>query len=483
MRKAIVCIFSLICLSLATLVAQDSHKHSDKDHNHSTEAHADKDHSHDHDGDSHDGHDHGTHDGHDHGKKADGGHGHDSHGGHGHEGTHDHGGEHGHHHHAEIHCGYKVAHGFDPETFDPGAVAFHHISDANIYSIGPWSIPLPCILYAPKGNGWSVFMSSKFGKTDSHGTAKKAYKGYALDQGTVVRVTDPSFPLEQVEPVYIIHVDEKDEKGKEKTVTKVCYNDKLYDCDKKSTADGGLFGGGITSYYDFSITKNVASMFIVCGLMFWLFTSVARAYRRRKGQAPKGVQSLVEPVITFIRDEVAKPFLGHRWADFLPYLLTTFFFILGLNLWGQVPFFGGSNVTGNLGATMVLAIFAFILTNINGNKHYWGHVLWMPDVPPLLKILIITPVEILGLFIKPLTLMLRLFANITAGHMVIVIFISLIFLLGKGVAVPSYGISVGSIALTLFMMTIELLVAFIQAFVFTLLTASYLGAATEEAHH
>lgn len=450
MRKVIICIYSIMFLSLGFLTAQDdSHDHN---HDHKTE--------------SHEGHNHGTE-----AKQGEG---------HGHDHSSDHHADHGHGH---SHCGHEVHHGFDPETFDPGAVAFHHISDANIYSIGPFSIPLPCILYAPEGNGLSTFLSTKFGTPDAHGTALKAYKGYALDQGTVVRVIDPTFPLEQVDINAIIHLKEKDAKGKEISIPHVCYQDKLYRCDKKSTADGGLFGGGITSYYDFSITKNVASMFIVCGLLFFMFMSIAKAYKNRDGQAPKGLQSLMEPVIVFIRDEVAKPFLGHRWTDFMPYLLTIFFFILGLNLWGQVPFLGGSNVTGNLGVTMVLAIFAFIMTTINGNKHYWSHVLWMPDVPPLLKILIITPVEIIGLFIKPITLMLRLFANITAGHMVIVIFISLIFMLGKGQMAPSLGISVGSIALTLFMMTIELLVAFIQAFVFTLLTASYLGAATEEAHH
>lgn len=468
MRKTIICIYSIIFLSLGFLTAQDStHDHK---HDHKTESH--EGHGHDH---SHEGHNHTTDAKHGEGHSHDHKEGH--HEEHGHAGHGD-----GHHGHGHTHCGHEVHHGFNPETFDPGAVAFHHIGDANIYSIGPFSIPLPCILYAPEGNGLSTFLSTKFGKPDAHGTALKAYKGYALDEGTVVRVTDPSFPLEQVDINAIIHI-EKEVDGQKKVVPHVCYKDQLYPCDKKSTADGGLFGGGITSYYDFSITKNVMSMFLVCGLLFFMFRSIAKAYKKRDGQAPKGLQSLLEPVIVFLRDEVAKPFLGHRWADFMPYLLTIFFFILGLNLWGQVPFLGGSNVTGNLGATMVLAIFAFIMTTINGNKHYWSHVLWMPDVPAVLKILIITPVEIIGLFIKPITLMLRLFANITAGHMVIVIFISLIFMLGKGAMGPSLGISVGSVALTLFMMTIELLVAFIQAFVFTLLTASYLGAATEEAHH
>jgi F-type H+-transporting ATPase subunit a len=176
--------------------------------------------------------------------------------------------------------------------------------------------------------------------------------------------------------------------------------------------------------------------------------------------------------------------VGHKWEKYLPFLMSLFFFILGLNLFGQIPFFGGSNVTGNLGVTMVLAIITFLLVNLNGNRHYWQHILWMPGVPAWVKS-ILTPVEVLGVFIKPLTLMLRLFANITAGHMVIVIFVSLIFLFGKsGESAPaSYGTAVGSTVLTLFMMSIELLVAFIQAFVFTILTASYIGAATEDEHH
>ncbi|MBL0111316.1 MAG: F0F1 ATP synthase subunit A [Saprospiraceae bacterium] len=189
-------------------------------------------------------------------------------------------------------------------------------------------------------------------------------------------------------------------------------------------------------------------------------------------------------MILFLRDEVAKPFIGAKWEKFFPFLLAQFFFILGLNLFGQVPFFGGSNVTGNLSVTMVLALIAFILTTINGNKNYWQHILWMPGVPAWVKT-ILTPVEILGIFIKPLTLMLRLFANITAGHMTLVVFVSLIFIFGKsGQNVGgSLGASIGSGLLSVFMMAIELLVAFIQAYVFTLLTASYLGAATEEHHH
>ncbi|MFZ1255194.1 MAG: F0F1 ATP synthase subunit A, partial [Saprospiraceae bacterium] len=200
--------------------------------------------------------------------------------------------------------------------------------------------------------------------------------------------------------------------------------------------------------------------------------------------APKGAQLLMEPLVIFIQEEVAKPFLGPKWERFLPMLLSIFFFVLGLNLFGQIPFLGGSNVTGNLSFTMVLALIAFIVVNFNGNKHYWEHIFWMPGIPAWVKI-ILTPVEVLGVLIKPLTLMLRLFANITAGHMAILIFISLIFIFGNSGANTAAGLgaSVGSGLLTVFMMSIELLVAMIQAFVFTLLTASYIGAATEEHHH
>jgi F-type H+-transporting ATPase subunit a len=162
----------------------------------------------------------------------------------------------------------------------------------------------------------------------------------------------------------------------------------------------------------------------------------------------------------YIRDEVAVPLIGaHRYKEFMPLLLSIFFFILGLNLWGQVPFLGGPNVTGNLAVTMVLAVIVFFVTNFNGNKHYWEHIFWMPGVPT---------------FIKPLTLMLRLAGNITAGHIAILSFIGLIFIFGESGKFFTGGVigAVLSTVLTIFMMAIELLVAFIQAFVFTLLTAS-----------
>lgn len=382
------------------------------------------------------------------------------------------------HGHGEPICGEQIHH-----AFNAGDNAIHHIADANVYSIGPIQIPLPVILYAPD-KGWDFFMASKF-HVDfvGHGDGHVAYNKYVLDGGTVKRVTDASFPEGEVEISGIVHKKVEVE-GKEKEVAFVCYNNNLYPTDAKSTADAGLFGGGITSFYDFSITKNVTSMALVLLFMSWLFLSVARAAKRNEGKAPTGLQNFMEPFVGFIQDEVAVPFLGNKADKFLPFLLAIFFFILGLNLFGQIPFFGGSNVTGNLAVTAVLAIITFFITNINGNRDYWHHLFTAPGTPLFVKIILV-PVELLGLFIKPITLMLRLFANITAGHMVILIFVSFIFIFGKsGESIPgAAGGVVGAGLLTLFMMAIELVVAFVQAFVFTILTASYIGAATEEHHH
>jgi F-type H+-transporting ATPase subunit a len=374
-------------------------------------------------------------------------------------------------------------HGHEAHEFNPKATAFHHISDLNVYSLGPWNFPLPCILYAP-GKGWSFFSSGAFHIDNAHhGNGHYVIEGYVLNHGRVNRINSDNSPPDGAEVSAItskkIEVD-----GKEKEVDFATIQGVDYRLDKPSTADGGLFGGGITSFYDFSITKNVLSLLIVFALLAWLFISMARNYQKAPATAPRGAQLLMEPIILFIQEDVAKAFLGAKWERFLPVLLAIFFLVLGLNLFGQIPFLGGSNVTGNLSFTMVIAIIAFIIVNINGNKHYWEHIVWMPGIPAWVKI-ILTPVEILGVFIKPLTLMLRLFANITAGHMAILIFISLIFVFGHSGANPGAGLaaSIGAGLLTVFMMSIELLVALIQAFVFTLLTASYIGAATEEHDH
>lgn len=411
---------------------------------------------------NHDGHDHSGHN-HDHG---DHNHDHDTHG-------HD---DHGH----TNACGIESEHG----PYNPGAAAFHHISDQNIYNIGPWHFPLPCIMWV-HGEGLDVFSSGRF-DADGHGVGRKAYNKFVLFEGLASRVIDESFPNGEVElGDHNVYKEIREINGKDNEIVKVCYDGKSWETESRSTLDGGLFGGGLTTFTDFSITKNVMTMLIILLFGFFLFRSIAKAYVAREGMAPKGTQGFMEPIFLFIQDEVCKPFLGHKWEKFQPFIMALFFFILFLNLFGQVPFFGGSNVTGSLSVTFVLAILTFLVVNLNGNKHYWEHVLWMPGVPPVIKILVLTLVEIMGLFIKPLTLMLRLFGNITAGHMIITIFVGLIFVFGKsGENVPgSIGAIFGSTLLTLFMMAIELLVAFIQAFVFAILTASYIGAATEEAHH
>lgn len=419
---------------------------------------------------NHDGHNHGTqdhsthnHDGHDHSGHDHSGHNHGAQG-------HDHGAA----HHGGTICGEPTHH-----EFDAGANAIHHIADANVYSIGPLMIPLPCILYS-KEDGLKTFLASKFHfDRIGHGSGHQAVDKYVLDEGTVRRVTDASFPKGEVPISGFVH---KEIDGKHASF--VCYNNNLYSTDAKSTADGGLFGGGITSFYDFSITKNVTSMLLVCSFLFFLFRSVAKSMMQREGMAPTGLQNFMEPFVTFIRDEVSIPFLGDKSDKYLPFLLSIFFFVLGLNLFGQIPFLGGSNVTGNLAVTAVLAIAAFLVTNISGNADYWKHLFLAPGTPWFVKIILI-PVELMGIFIKPFTLMLRLFANITAGHMVILIFVSFIFIFGKnGTNIPGAGLgAIGATLLTLFMMAIELIVAFVQAFVFTILTASYIGASTEEHHH
>ena len=237
-----------------------------------------------------------------------------------------------------------------------------------------------------------------------------------------------------------------------------------------------------TIFYDLSITKNVASLLFSVILMIWIFLSVAKAYTRREGLAPKGMQSLIEPLIVFVRDDIAKGSIGPNYVKYMPYLLTVFFFIWINNLLGLIPILpGGANVTGNLAVTGTLAIITFLITSFSANRHYWQHIFAMPGVPKWVLI-ILTPIEILGVFLRPFVLMIRLFANITAGHIIALSFFSLIFIFGELNAGAGYGVSVVSVAFVIFMSLLELLVAFLQAYVFTLLSAIYFGSAMEEHH-
>ncbi|MBX7181990.1 MAG: F0F1 ATP synthase subunit A [Bacteroidia bacterium] len=249
----------------------------------------------------------------------------------------------------------------------------------------------------------------------------------------------------------------------------------------KEASVSEYFNGKQGSFIDLSITKNVFSVLLAVSLLLIVFISVANAYKANPGKAPKGIQSFVEPLILFIRDEVAKPSIGHGYEKFLPYLLSLFFFIWFNNMMGLIPIFPfGANVTGNIAVTLILATFTFVTTQINAKSTYWKHI-FMPDVPWWLYIIMI-PIEIFGVFIKPVVLTLRLFANITAGHIIALAFFSLIFIFGAMLPVAGYGVSILSIAFTVFMNFMELLVAFLQAYVFTLLSAIYIGMAIEEHH-
>jgi F-type H+-transporting ATPase subunit a len=274
--------------------------------------------------------------------------------------------------------------------------------------------------------------------------------------------------------------------GKQRDLGLLSYDGHEYELDQPSTLDGGLVGGGISSFYDFSITKNVFTMMFAALLLFFIFGSVKRSYQKNEGKAASGMQSLLEPIFVFIRDEVTKPMIGEKhYERFQPFIMSLFFFILFCNLFGLLPIFPGSaNVTGNIAVTLGLALLVFIVTNLNGNKHYWGHIFAMPGVPKWVLV-ILTPVELLGLIIKPFSLMIRLFANITAGHIIILSLVGLVFLFGQmgtNLGGASVGALVGS-AFTAFMNLIELLVAFLQAFIFSILAASYIGAAVEEHDH
>lgn len=344
------------------------------------------------------------------------------------------------------------------ESFNAGEMIMHHVMDAHdihlmdIDSISV-SIPLPIILWS-NDDGISVFPSSAF----HHGEAAK--NRYILDHGHIYRLGENN-PFAESE-----HLNASEAKS----------------MGFVSEDWNGFVGGEPGAFVDLSITKTVAGIFITVLLMFAIFGAVAKAYKGGATQAPKGFQALMETLILFIRDEIAKPSIGHKYERFMPFLLTIFFFIWIANILGLIPFIGGFNVTGNIAVTMVLALFTFIVTTINGNKTYWGHIFATPGVPVWLLPLMI-PIELMGVFTKPLVLCLRLFANITAGHIIILSFMSLIFifadLYGTG---AGYGASIISILFGVFMNTMELLVAFLQAYVFTLLSALYFGSAVEEHH-
>ncbi len=253
------------------------------------------------------------------------------------------------------------------------------------------------------------------------------------------------------------------------------HDGKIYTTDASGTISEGADGFPTNDRpIDFSITKTVFSIFIASFLMILLFAGLARTYSKNGGIA-KGGGRIFEPVVLFIRDEIAIPNIGEKhYKKYMSYLLTIFFFVLFLNIFGLMPF--GINVTGNLTITFALAIMTFLITNLTANKNYWGHIFWMPGVPKLMRI-VLAPIELLGVFIKPFSLMIRLYANIFAGHIVLMSIIGLMFIFKSWIgSTLSFGLS---FALSI----LEILVAFLQAYIFTLLSALYFGAAVEEPHH
>ncbi|OCX50978.1 ATP synthase F0 subunit A [Mucilaginibacter sp. PPCGB 2223] len=330
---------------------------------------------------------------------------------------------------------------------DISAVILHHIADSHEWHF--WgegkdkvAIPLPVILYTK--SGFVTFLSSKH-EEDEKGAEIFTEKGESLvnyegkyyypaaakyENGTYVKVDENQVPVNE-KPL------------------------------------------------DLSITKNVLALFISVALLMIIFLGIARSYKKNVGKAPKGMQSALEPFILFVRDDIAIPQLGHKYAKFMPYLLTVFFFIWINNLLGLVPIFpGGANLTGNIALTAMLALTTFIITTVNGNKSYWGHIFNTPGVPWWLKfpVPLMPVVEFIGIFTKPIALMIRLFANITAGHILVLSLIALIVIL-KSVYASAF-----AIPFALFISAIELLVGFLQAFIFTILSALFIGMAIEEHH-
>lgn len=319
------------------------------------------------------------------------------------------------------------------KPFEPSEVILEHIADSHsLHIIGESSLPLPVILYTDKG--LEVFSSSHF----EHGHADYTGKYYT----------------------YRLVKDKVNIVGENNTL-----------------AESATVAKWNSSLIDLSITRNVVSLWMGILFLIVIFFSVASAYKKRAGKAPKGLQSFMEPLILFVRDDIARPNIGYKYQRYMPLLLTVFFFIWVNNLIGLVPFFPfGANLTGNIAVTLVLSVITLVIVNINGNKHYWAHIFIPADVPvwiwPLWWV-----IELVGIISRPFALMIRLFANITAGHIIVLSLISLIFVF------KSLYIAPVSVAFVIFMDVLELLVAALQAFIFTLLTALFIGTAIEEHHH
>tara|TARA_R110000868_G_scaffold100980_1_gene278000 strand:- start:5481 stop:6620 length:1140 start_codon:yes stop_codon:yes gene_type:complete len=333
--------------------------------------------------------------------------------------------------------------GGDDKKFDPKEMILHHVKDAYGMHLFDWdghvvSIPLPIIAYT--GNGFTTFSSSEF---------QHDYSGEVIVEKDGLRFVNVH------EKMYIL----------DEGATALAYDAEHHPTNAHRPT------------LDLSITRNVFMMWVSIAVLLLIFLSAARRYKKSENFVPSGIASFVEPLVIFVRDEIGIPMIGeHKYKRYMPYLLTIFFFIWVNNIFGLIPFLNEANVSGNIAFTFTLATITFIITTFSGNKNYWKHIFWMPGVPVPMKIFLM-PIEIIGMFVKPLSLMIRLFANITAGHVIILALMSLIFVF------KSYAIAPVSVAFSLFITVIEIIVTAIQAYIFTILSALYFGMATEEEHH
>lgn len=324
------------------------------------------------------------------------------------------------------------------EDFDMDEYLYGHVTDAYEWHITTIngkhvSIPLPVIVFS-KSSGAHCFLSSKLAHGHSHAGFSIAADGEKYEGKIIETLAD----------------------------------------------------GSVVRPLDLSITKNVFSLMLSSILLLVIILSTARWYRKHDAmkEAPRGLPGIMEMLIMMVEDDIIKDCVGKDYKRYSPYLLTAFFFIFFNNLLGIVPFFpGGANVTGNIAVTLVLALFTFFAVNLFANKHYWKEIFW-PEVPTWLKVpLPLMPlIEIIGMFTKPFSLMVRLFANILAGHFMILGVIAVVFLTAKLGAGMNAGLTVVAVVLGVFMDILELLVAFIQAYVFTMLSSVFIGLSRQEEH-
>ena len=335
----------------------------------------------------------------------------------------------------------------------------HHLKDAHYFELFHGvKMPLPIIVW---DNGIQFFFSSDFKKTE----VKE------------VTAADSTITFERLSETDTVAKDSKDYLYESESSKYSIFHGKIVaakhaDMLLKLTSSGKKKLISHSALIDFSITKTVLMTILICVLLFFVFTGLSRSYS--KGPIPRGFGRLLEPLVLFIRDDIAIPNIGEKhYKIYMSYLLTVFFFIWFVNLAGMTPL--GINITGNIAITLSLALITYLITQFTANKNYWGHIFWMPGVPVPMKF-VLMPIELLGTIIKPFSLMIRLYANITAGHVVLMSLIGLVFFASNLFAFGAF------FGLTLFLGVIELLVAFLQAYIFTMLTALYFGAAVEDHH-